>query len=126
MFQTSLLVMSSSAALAESSDSAVAMSAAAMSAPAMSGSSWLEAAEPGGESQVKLLAEILRPKQLLIMGIAARTSWCCAKLLNGQMLPQRARVTRVKLARIWCNKQNVLKRGLLQGEFLVWPPRSSF
>ena len=100
MFQTSVLVMLSSAALAESSNSAA----------AMSGSSWLEAAEPGGESQVKLLAEILRPKQLLIMGIAARTSWCCAKLLNGQMLPQRARVARVKLSRIWLNKQNIQTR----------------
>ena len=52
-------------------------------ASAEPGSSWLEAAEPGGESQVKLLLEILRPKQLLIMGMAARISLCGAKLLNG-------------------------------------------
>ena len=56
---------------------------ASSTAPAESGtSSWLEAAEPGGESQVKLLLLILRPKQVLMMGIAARISWCGAKLLN--------------------------------------------
>ena len=55
-----------------------------------SGSSWLDAAEPGGESQVKLLLLILRPKQLLIMGMAARTSLCGAKLLNGLVSESRA------------------------------------
>jgi hypothetical protein len=73
MFQTSAPVMFSMAAATESASS---------TAPAESGTSWLEAAEPGGESQVKLLLLILRPKQELMMGIAARISWCGAKLLN--------------------------------------------
>ena len=92
MFQTSVLVMSSSAALTESPNSAAA---------AVSSCSWLEAAEPGGESQVKLLPEILRPKLLLMMGMAARRSSCCAKLLNGQLLTRRVRVARVKLSGNW-------------------------
>ena len=65
MFQTSVPLMSSMASVTESASS---------TASVESGSSWLEAAEPGGESQVKLLAEILRPKPLLMMGMAARTS----------------------------------------------------
>ena len=63
---------------------------ASSTASAESGSSWLEAAEPGGESQVKLFLLTLRPKQWLMMGMAARTSLCDAKLLNGLVSESRA------------------------------------
>ena len=74
MLQTSVAGMSSGAAVPESASSM---------ALAESGSSWLEAAEPGGESQVKLLPLILRPKQEFMMGMAAKMSSRGAKLLNG-------------------------------------------